>query len=403
MNVFLARQPILDKSNKIYGYELLFRDSSENSYNEKDGDKATLEVVRNSYLNIGMDKVVGESKAFINFTENLLKTDVFSSMSPKKVIVEILETVEPNKEIIEACKKIKEMGYEIALDDFAYDKKYKEMVELADIIKVDFIATRGVKRKQIIDSIKNNHIRFVAEKVETIEDFNEAVSYGYTYFQGYYFSKPVIIQGKKIPENKKIYIELLKEVNSKRFSIEIIENLIKKDVYLSFQLLKTLNSAKYCFKDNITSIKQALILLGEDEIKKWIYFITVKSIGNKESKVIVNESIVRAKFTEEIFEEAGHPHKSLNAYLIGLLSMIDVILERPLCEILEEILVPKAVKNALLHVEINEYSKVLDLIVCYEKAKWNEVNSLVNQLNINNVDLGKAYLSALNWANSDLF
>lgn len=401
MDVFVARQPILDKNNKIFGYELLFRDSYDNFYNEKDGDKATLEVVRNSYLNIGMDKIVGENKAFINFTENVLKTEIFSAMSPKSVIVEILESVEPSEDIIEACKKIKALGYKIALDDFVFDIKYKDIIELADIIKVDFLTTKGYKRKAIIDNIKSNNIKFIAEKVETLEDFNEAVYFGYSYFQGYYFSKPIIIPGKKIPENKKIYIELLKEVNSKDFSFENIENLIKKDVSLSYQLLKTLNSAKYCLKRNITSIKQALIILGEKEIKKWLYFVAIKSIGDNEPKVIVTESLVRAKFTEQIFVDSGASSKSLNAYLIGLLSMIDVILERPLEEVLAEVLVPIEVKNALLHIEKNEYSKALDLILCYEKAQWNEVMLLANDLNIENMDLGKAYLDALNWANMD--
>lgn len=401
MDVFVARQPILDKNNNIFGYELLFRDSYDNFYNEKDGDKATLEVVRNSYLNIGMDKIVGEKKAFINFTENVLKTEIFSAMSPKSVIVEILENVEPSEDIIEACKKIKALGYKIALDDFVFDIKYKDIIELADIIKVDFITTKGYKRKAIIDNIKSNNIKFIAEKVETLEDFNEAVSFGYSYFQGYYFSKPIIIPGKEIPKNKKIYIELLTEVNSKDFSFKNIENLIKKDVSLSYQLLKTLNSAKYCLKRNITSIKQALIILGEKEIKKWLYFVAIKSIGDNEPKVIVIESLIRAKFTEQIFVESGASSKSLNAYLIGLLSMIDVILERPLEEVLAEVLVPTEVKNALLHLEINEYSKALDLILCYEKAKWNEVMLLANDLNIEKMDLGKTYLDALNWADMD--
>ena len=187
METFVARQPILDKNNKVIAFELLFRDSNLNTYNYHDGDDATLAVIRNSYFDIGMNKIIGNKIAFINFTANLLKSDIVNMLNSESVIIEILENIEPDDEIIDACKRLKEKGFMIALDDFIFDEKYRKLVELADIIKIDFRITKGIERKNIITRINSKNVKFLAEKVETMEEFKEAVSYGYSLFQGYYF------------------------------------------------------------------------------------------------------------------------------------------------------------------------------------------------------------------------
>ncbi|WP_298840461.1 EAL and HDOD domain-containing protein [Clostridium sp.] len=231
MNVFLARQPILDKFNKLLGYELLFRNSEKNVYQAEDGDKATIEVIKNSFVNIGIQEVTGGKKAFINFTENILKSDIFKVLPPETVIIEILEDIEPTDEIIELCKNLKKQGYLIALDDFVYSSKYIKLIEVVDIIKVDFKITKGYERRKVIEKVNSKHIKFIAEKVEDMEEFNQAVSFGYTYFQGYYFSRPLIVSGKRISENKIVNIMLLQEINSGSFDIDKIEGLIKKYYY----------------------------------------------------------------------------------------------------------------------------------------------------------------------------
>ena len=295
MDVFLARQPILNKFNKLFGYELLFRNSEKNIYQAEDGDKATIEVIKNSFVNIGIHEVTGGKKAFINFTENILKSDIFMVLPPETVIIEILEDIEPTEEIIDLCKNLKKQGYLIALDDFVYSSKYIKLIDIADIIKVDFKITKGYERRKVIEKVNSPHIKFIAEKVETMEEFHEAVSFGYTYFQGYYFSRPLIVSGKRISENNIVYMKLLKEISSGSFDIDRIEGLIKKDVSLSFKLLKLINSANYVFRSKIKSIKQALSLLGEKEIKKWLYLIVFKTLGEDKPEVIVIESLTRAR------------------------------------------------------------------------------------------------------------
>ena len=398
MEVFLARQPILDRFNKLFAYELLFRDSERNTYQGEDGDKATIDVIKNTFTNIGIEKVTGNKKAFINFTENILKSDIFEVLPPKSVIIEILEDIEPTGEIVELCRKLKKQGYVIALDDFVYSEKYLELFEIVDIIKVDFKITKGSERKNVINQVNSSRIKFLAEKVETIEDFNEAVTYGYEYFQGYYLSKPLMISGKKIAENKAIYLQILKEINNENFSIESMENLIKRDVSLSFKLLKLINSSYYSFTSEIKSLKQALALLGEKEIKKWLYLIVFQTMGENKPEVIIIDSLTRARFAEIIAKNNGMDINPFNAYLTGILSMIDLLLDTPLNQVLEEILIPPEVKDGLNGINNNGYRRLLDLIIEYEKGEWEHVSKISKELKLDEKGLPNAYYEAIFYA-----
>jgi c-di-GMP-related signal transduction protein len=211
MEVFLARQPIFNKHQEVVAYELLFRVGSENSYNHINGDEATLDVISSSFLLIGMDALTGGKRAFINFTGNLIKADVATILPKNLIVVEVLENVKFDDEILASCRKLKKLGYTLALDDFVYNRQFIELIKLADIIKVDFLQTKGEDRRAIIQNVYCPSVKFLAEKVETKEDFEEAVALGYSYFQGYFFSKPVIISVKQIPSNKLSYIKLLRD------------------------------------------------------------------------------------------------------------------------------------------------------------------------------------------------
>lgn len=401
MDTFLARQPILDRLGNTMGYEILFRSNDRsNKYNFSDGDEATIKVIQNTLINIGMHKIVGNKKAFINFTKNILKSEFYSIISFRDVIIEILESVSPVKEIIESCKMLKRSGFTIALDDFVFNDEYVELIELVDIIKVDFLITKGAERKKVINTVKsiNPNLKFLAEKVETLKDFDEAVSFGYSYFQGYYFSEPQIIKGKKIPVNKVIYLNLLKELNSREFSIENIEDLIKKDVSLSYDILKLINSAKYFFKDKIASVRQAIALLGEKDIKKWIYFVCMKPICNDRPPIIMVESLLRAEFSELLSKRSKKSSQyQFNSYLTGIMSLMDVILQKPLYEILDELIVPQEVKYALLGRKENYYSKILDLVIAYQRGEWERSIIMAYDLDLDKEDLAISYLKTIKW------
>lgn len=398
MNIFIARQPILDKYNKIYGYELLFRnDIKKNKYSENDGDKATMEIIINSFFYMDINKITQNKMAFINFTENILTSQIFQIISPKTIVIEILENIRPSNKIINACKILKQYGFTLALDDFSFSYEYEQLIKLVDIIKVDFNITKGYERKNIvklINTIKPKNIKFLAEKIETLDDFKEAIKYGYTYFQGYYFSKPTIISGKKIPENELIYVKILNEVNSEEISITNVENLIKNDVSLSYNLLKIINSAEFCLKTRIESVKQALIYFGEDRIKKWINLTCLKLISHDKPEIFMINTLVRAHFAELIFIKLGLAKDSFNAFLTGMLSLMDIILERPLKEILEELNISNEVKSALLG-EKNNYYKILKLIIAYENEQWDKVKLLNLDFGLNDTDLINTYFESI--------
>lgn len=372
-----------------------------NKYNSVDGDNATIEVIKNTLFNFGIEKIAKNKKVFINFTENILKSNILDLLSPEYVVVEILENIEPTLEIINICKKLKEMKYTIALDDFVFHDKYKSLMEFVDIIKVDFRITKGEERKEVIKKIKNKNIKFLAEKVETIKEFNDAVKYGYSYFQGYYLSKPVVISGKKIPENKIIHMRLLEELNSKDFSLEKVEELIKKDISLSYKLLRIVNSAEFGLKHKVTSIKQALSYTGEIQVKKWLYLVSIKAIGDDRPDFIIFESLARAKFSELIFLKTRFRKDSFNAYLIGMLSLVDVILEKPIDEILEEILVDEEVKSALIGEKNNKYGFLLSLILNYEQGKIDKIFELMEYFDISTDELRSSYMEAIEWSHSN--
>ena len=300
MEVFVATQPIFNIKKKIVAYELLFRSNSNNYYNGTDGDDATSNVISNSFTIIGLEKLTFGKRAFINFTESLLLNEIPLLLNKDEIVVEILENIKPTEEIINTCSKLKALGYILALDDFVFSPEYEPLMELANIIKVDFIITKGKERGDIIKRAKNRKIEFLAEKVETLEEYEEAVKLGYSYFQGYFFSKPTIIKGRDIPSNTLNKFNLLKAVSEENFDIKKIEDIIKIDVSFSYKLLKYINSASFGLKAEISSIKQALALLGKQEVVKWLSLLIINTIGENKNESIVSSCVTRAKFGELI-------------------------------------------------------------------------------------------------------
>lgn len=400
MDIFVARQPIFNRLQQLFAYELLFRDSYDNNYRCVNGDQATIDVICNSFFAIGIDTITGGKRAFINFTENLLLQEIPLLLSKNSVVVEILETVEPTPEVIAICKKLKHAGYVIALDDFVFHPKFSPLLDIADIIKIDFLITTGHDRQKIMLRVKNRNIHFLAEKVETREDFEEGLELGYSYFQGHFFSKPVIFKGKDIPTNKLNQLRItkvLQELGKENFRFGSIEKFIMYDVSLSYQLLRFINSAQFCLSNEISSVKQALILLGKTEINKWISLIIMRSFSNKGTDGIIITSLVRAKFCELIADKTILKDRESELFMMGMFSLIDVFIGRPLKAILSELPISDDVKNALLG-EFNDFGIVYDLTVAYEKANWQIVTKRAASLSVSERDIPDLYKQSVKWA-----
>ena len=302
MDVFVARQPIFDRRLNVYAYELLFRVGRENVFVDTDGDIATSSVITDSFLVIGLESLTRGRKAFINFTKNLLMDETATILPKDLLVIEILEDVMPSKGIITACKKLKDSGYVLALDDFVFEPKFTPLIKLADIIKVDFKLSGEEERRLLIQKFSSTKIKFLAEKVETQKEYEQAKEMGFSYFQGYFFSKPVIISSKDIPGNKINYLNILHEINLPEVDFNRIEGIVKHDVSVSYKLLRFINSAFFSFDAEVKSIKQALVLLGINEFRKWMSLIILKGMSEDKPKELLVISISRARFCELIAE-----------------------------------------------------------------------------------------------------
>jgi EAL and modified HD-GYP domain-containing signal transduction protein len=402
---FMARQPIFDRNKNIYGYELLFRHGLENFFDETlDKDFASSKVLLDSFLVFDLNELTRGKRAFLNFTERVLLSEVAKSFHQNTIIIELLEMIEPTPEIIAVCTKLKNNGYLLALDDFQFHPRYQPLIQLADIIKVDFQLTNEEKERQDVIKQGGDRVMYLAEKVETLDEYNLAREMGYTYFQGYYFSKPVIVAGKEIPSHKLNLVQILKEIHQPEMDFNQLGKIIQRDVSLSYKLLRFINSAAFGIPNEIHSIRHALNLLGINEFKKWISLVLLSQIGSDKPNELMINSLIRAKFCELTAESIGQKAKESDFFLMGLFSLIDAFLDHPMAEILRELPIPGDVKAAILEEEQQgKLGQVLRLIAHYEKSKWDTVTQVAAQLNIPESEVLSHYLTSIKWANECSF
>ncbi|MCH7681788.1 HDOD domain-containing protein [candidate division KSB1 bacterium] len=397
MDAFIARQPIFDRNQKVFAYELLFRSGLDNYFNASNEaalDQASSKVIGDSILIHGLDTLTAGKKGFYNMSRETLLKEYYAMLPKDQTVVEILENVEPDPEVIAACKKIKESGYGLALDDFVDDDRFKPMVALCDIIKVDFIQTQGTERGTVIHDVGASRIEYLAEKVETQEDFEQAVDLGYSYFQGYYFSKPQIIAGHDVPAHKLNYLQILNEINQPEVDFDELEKVFKQDLSLSYKLLNYMNSVHFGFKNKIRSIKHALSLLGIDESKKWLSLFALQIIGKDKSEELLSMSLIRANSCEMIAPLIGCKNRASELFLMGLFSMIDALLDQPLEGILAKLPLADDIKKALLG-EKNQMREVFELVVNYEKGDWVNFSEYAARLSVKETELIDIFQMAL--------
>ena len=398
MEVFLARQPIFDLNQNVNAYEILYRSGFTNNFNGVDVDKASREVIFNTFQTFGIENLTNGKPVFINFTENLINDGTATLFSKDFLVVEILEDVLPNERVIEKSKVLKEMGYKIALDDFVYKPEYEGLIELADIIKIDFLISNPEEIEKVSKDLKNRNIELLAEKVETRKEFEYAKSLGFSLFQGYFFSKPEIVLSKKLQPIKTTFLQLVNKVNENEIDFNVISKIVSMDLALTYNLLKLVNSAAFGFRYRIESVKHALVTLGEREIKKWIYLIVVNSMGKDQPDELTRLSLIRARFNELIALNTRYSRDSEEFFLVGLFSLLDVILQRPMEEVLDELKVTNRVKNALIHGK-GELGIIYKMILFYEIGDWDEFLLHAKELKIEPSIVTNAYMESLLWYN----
>ncbi len=401
MDVFVARQPILDASQEVYGYELLFRSSAhQNFFSGQDPDQASAQVIDRSLLAFDWASLTRNKRAFINVTRRALLDDHISVLPPENTVVELLEDVKPDEDVVAACAALKKAGYLLALDDFQYRPEFEQLLGLADIIKVDFqLDATEQDRRRHADRLRSRGLRLLAEKVETRDDVAQGLDLGYTLFQGYFFCRPEILTTREVSANKLSYLRLFQQFQSESVDFERVGEIVKGDVALSLKLLRFLNSAALGWRSRVENIRQALVMLGERPLRRWASLVAFAQLSGDRPDELLRLSLIRARFCELLAPEAGLQTEELKLFLVGLLSTVDALVGRPLEEVLSGLALPAAVEAALLG-RPSLIGDAYRLALAYERAKWPEVDRLARWMQMDEQKIPYLYQQSLAWAES---
>ncbi len=401
METYVARQPIFNKNKKIFAYELLFRGSMSNFFPDIDGETATSRVLSSSFLLIGTEKITGGRRAFINFTQDLLVNQIPFMFPKEKTVVEILEDVRPEADVINACREMADRGYCLALDDFFFRPDYMPLISLAKIVKIDFRLTPREEIPGLVKTLSGHDVNLLAEKVESHEEFQNALELGFVYFQGYFFSRPQILKGRDIPTSKITLMQIMAEISREDFQFRELEKFISRDVGISYKLLRYINSAYFGTVRDISSIKQATVLLGERELRRFLCLTAMTKLASDKPDELVRASIIRAKFCEFMGGRGngGFMVKPSALFALGLFSLIDAMMDDSMENLMEKLPLSEGIKDALMYGRgvLNDYLK---LVVCYEKGDWQGVADMAGILGLGEEDLPRYYMDSVYWADS---
>lgn len=391
---YVARQPILDSEKNTVAYELLFRDGPKNTFPEIEPEKATNRLLSDQFL--GSEYLaIGDKLGFVNFPYQSLINQVPTLFPKDKIVIEVLEDCAPTDELLEAIILLKNKGYKIALDDFVPSPDWKRFLPHIHLIKFDIQIVPIAKAKIFIERLKGTKIEFLAEKVENYEEYQEAIDAGFKYFQGYFFSRPEMIQQKKIEPSFLTIVQLCKAIATEEVDYSEVEKLVAVDVTLSYKLLRYVNSSAL-ISSQIQSFHQALAYLGEAKLRKFISLVAIASTEKVKPESLYGLSIQRARYCELITKCADKSDLCSQAFLTGMFSLLDSLLDQSLVTIVHSIPIDDSIKRALLE-HSGDLGSVLKLAIAYESADWDTVNELGELLNVEQDCLARCYKQSVEW------
>ena len=397
MDAYLARQPILNRDLQVYGYELLFRNGAENYFRPVDGDTATSSLISDAVHIHSLEKLTDGCKSFINFTRNALVQDLYTVLPEETTVVEVLESVELDDELLDACRRVKRLGYTLALDDYILEARFEPLLSMIDVLKVEFPALSERQQHTVIESAQRYGFKLLAEKVETPEQYEFARQLGYDYFQGYFFCKPQMLSARRLPESSIQCLRLLQLISESELDVDRVEALIRGDISLSYKLLRYLNSPVFRRQSPVQSVRHAITTLGQKPLQKWVSIIAIQGLSGQKSSELMSTCLIRARFCELLGEKVPDQVLSSECFIVGMFSLLDAMLDQPMTDILPELGLSDDMRLALQRLE-SPLLPVIELALAMETGDWSAINQLTASLSIVEAEVFRLYAESIEWA-----
>ena len=388
--ILVGRQQICDRGLNVAAYELLFRSSADNRATFLDGDVATSSLLINAFVEIGLENLAFGRPSFVNFTRSFIVGKYDIPFDPKHLVIEVLEDVEPDSEVIAALGQLRESGFTIALDDYVDSDNREQLLALADIVKIDVREHSQTQLRAQVKRLMMLPLKLLAEKVETAEEFHFCKELGFDYFQGYFLSRPQIIEGKAIPANQLAMLKLLGKLRDPTVTFDEVVELVKQDVRLSVKLLRYVNSLAHGVRRQIDSVRQAAVRLGLRKIRQLVTLLAVSGIADKPTPLL-ETALVRARMCE-IIGALKWPERAEICFTVGLFSSLDALLGQTLPEILKELPVRSEIREALLS-HNGPLGRMLSSVIAFERCDWEAALRIGEDESL----IQEAYLNALSW------
>ncbi len=392
----LSRQAVFDRNLSVYGYEVFLRDGDEDLLVGPSADQAGARAIERSVNTVGLTSLTGGKKAFFSVTRRMLAEDLATLLPPRQTVIEILRTLEPNEAVVARCQELKKKGYQVAVDAYTARRGMAPLMALADIVRIDFRSTDAAEQESGAKRYGRPNVQVLAEGIESHQDLDRARRLGYALYQGFFFCKPQDVSRKEIPAFKLNYLRMLQEINRPEADFDVLEAIIRQDMALSLKLLRYVNSAAFGLPRRVESIRQAMTMVGVNVMRRWVSLLALAAMSEDKPQELIVTSLVRARFCEQIGLAAGIRNADFDLFMMGLLSLIDAVLDQPLKELLPDLPVSPEVKGALSGAT-GGLGPVLALATAYERAEWDRLPLAMGSLNLDVMKLPALYREALAW------
>lgn len=367
-SAFVGRQPLFDRRLDVVGYEILFRGGAvPNRAVISDENQATSSVILNTFTDIDLEEILGGKRALINLTRDLILEGVPTLLPPERVIVEVIETSTVDDRLVAALHRLRSQGYTVALDDWVSFSKLRPLLPLADIVKIDIQEFDTKRLVAEVGWLKTFGVQLVAEKVETYAELRRCRELDFDFFQGFFLSRPQVLKRTAVPPNQIDTLELITQMQDPDVAIEDLAAIIRRDVALSYKLLRIVNSAYYSLPRHVESIKDAIVLLGTRQIGSWVSLINLAQIARKPKELTIT-ALVRARMCELVATLSGRGDGDA-FYTAGLFSVLDALLDVPLEAALEALPLSVEVHDAVASRE-GIMGRTLAGVIAYEQGDW---------------------------------